>query len=275
MASAVNVDASVGRIYNVSKSTATDLSASIGRVFTVYNVPALNIEASSAVVKYVVSTPGPLDVSAARVLAVYRGRIDNFSMRAYTVTIDGHDWYVLNMGETGTLVYDTLTSEWVAWDGGNTDIPNFRGECGLNWNAVSNNQYNSDVIIGDNLTGMLYYFDTDQPYDGDAYDPLQPTVNRFTRVLTGGLPNRGRGTIQCNFVFLTGSLGYPLLGSQVTLNVSDDYGANYVNCGAITADEDHEQDVTWMSLGSFGAPGRIFQLVDDGAFVRVDSLDMD
>lgn len=275
MAGAVDTDVSIGRTYYVTKGTTANITASMGRPFTIYNVPAQNLVSSSAMVKHIISVPGPIDVSSARVLAVFRGRIDNFSMRSYTVTVDGHDWYVLNLGESGTLVYDTLTSEWMSWDGQNTDIPNFRGEFGLNWNAVSNNQYDSDVIIGDNLTGMLYYFDPTQPYDGDAYDPTVPTVNRFTRVLTGGVPARGRGTIDCNFVFLTASFGMPLLGSQITLKTSDDLGKTWTDNGAITIDAmEWDQDVTWSSLGSFGTPGRIFQICDDGAFERIDSLDM-
>lgn len=274
MALTPSIHDSQGAALGVVKSVTPSEHLSQARTLGIYNVPTTSMHAQQAKSLAVYNGTTPIHAQQAAVLAVCRGRIDNFNMRAYTVTIDGHDWYILQLGEEGTLVYDTTTQQWMQWGSDNSDLPNFRADTGLNWNAVSNYGTNSDVVLGDNLTGMLYYFNPGQNYDGDAYDPKSTAVYKFTRALTGGIPNRGRGNIPCNFVFLTGDAGYGLLGSTVTLNVSDDLGQTYVNCGSLPATTDYSQDVTWYSLGSFGAPGRIFTISDDGAFERIDSLDM-
>lgn len=266
---------SQGRVAYSVKAVSTNENVSQARVVYSINFPTVELAASQARVTYSVRESNPIQVSQARVVYSARGRIDNFNARAWTYTIDGHDFYILHMGQTGTLVYDTLTQQWMSWDGSNTDIPNWRASLGCNWNSANNVAFNSDVVVGDDLTGMLYYLDPFLYYDGDPYDPTATTQAKFTRVVTGGIPARGRGTSDCNFVFLTASFGEPLMGSQVTLNTSDDLGKTWTNNGYITIDAmDWEEDVSWSSLGSFGTPGRIFQIVDDGAFERIDSLDM-
>jgi hypothetical protein len=52
----------------------------------------------------------------ADVLAYVRGRIQNPKMRAWTFTLDGHDFYVLRLGMDLTLVYDVSSEQWVDWD---------------------------------------------------------------------------------------------------------------------------------------------------------------
>jgi len=49
-----------------------------------------------------------------------------------------------------------------------------------------------------------------------------------------------------------------------------------VDAGAITVEPgNYFQEFAWRSLGKIGAPGRLFQLVDYGAFARIDELDID
>ena len=88
---------------------------------------------------------------------------------------------------------------------------------------------------------------------------------------------RGRNAIPVYSVDLTASLGDPSLeNNTVTLEYSDDQGHTY-----LTADEPHvaeagnyAQEFSWHSLGQVRAPGRLFRLTDDGAFARIDSLDV-
>jgi hypothetical protein len=57
-----------------------------------------------------------LRVPQADVLAYVRGRIQNPKLRAWTFTLDGHDFYVLRLGMDLTLVYDVYSEQWMDWD---------------------------------------------------------------------------------------------------------------------------------------------------------------
>jgi len=163
----------------------------------------------------------------------------------------------------------------MSWTADYSDIPNWKANTGCSWMAVQSAQASSDTLCGDNTTGMLYFVNQAQAYDDSNGFDGTITQEDFQRILTGGIPARGRGNLQCSYVFLTGSLGNPYTGAQVLLRTSDDLGKTWTDNGYITVDPNNwTQDVTWFSLGSFGAPGRIFEVIDNGAFERIDSLDM-
>ncbi len=275
MAQTPEIRTSQGSPFSVLNTTAAALRASLGSALTVANQPARQIRVSQGESLVTVNSRNSMKISQGNVLAVVKGRDQNFTMRAWTFTQDGHDFYVLHLGESGTLVYDCLTQQWMSWSSDTDPSGNWKANTGCQWNAVSNSLGNSDSVCGDNANGMLYYIDGTQSWDDtNGVDP-NITQESFQRILTGGLPARGRGTTDCNFVFLTGSLGNPYTGASVLLRTSDDLGKTWTDNGYITIDPGNwTQDVTWFSLGSYGAPGRIFEVVDDGAFERIDSLDM-
>ncbi len=78
-------------------------------------------------------------------------------------------------------------------------------------------------------------------------------------------------------VDLRASFGQPdVVLNSVTLEYSDDQGNTYV-----VADEpqiaqagNFDQEFTWLSLGQVRSPGRIFRISDNGAFARIDSMDV-
>lgn len=274
MAVTPTINVPQGQVMAAYKSTATAIRIPAGQVVTVYNVPAKGVTATEAMVMAPVeATPTQIRATQGNVLVVARGRVDNFNSRAWTFTIDDHDFYVLQLGKQGTLVYDLLTQQWMTWDSFNRDIPNWRANTGCQWESVPAGFGQTDALAGDDTTGMLWFLDNDQQYDGDGRDLTNAVQVPFNRVLTGGLPARGRGNIQCSYVFLSGSDGENLPGSTVTLDVSDDLGKSWSTGGTLVLNDDPMQDITWFSLGSFGAPGRIFRVTDTG-MVRIDSLDM-
>ena len=89
--------------------------------------------------------------------------------------------------------------------------------------------------------------------------------------------NRERNFRPCYQVYLTGSFGEPgYSGATVTLKYSDDLGNSYADAGSYTITEgDFNQEIAWRSLGRIVPSGRLFRVEDNGAFARIDGLDVD
>lgn len=184
------------------------------------------------------------------------------NLKGWGFDIDGHTFYVLNLGTQGTLVYDMASGRWAQWSTEGEDL--WRLTCGLNWQ--------DSPIGGDNTNGQLWDIDPSIGYDEDPTD-ASPTA--FTRTLVGGVPQKARSSTRCGGVYLSGNVGNTqLAGSTITLRVSDDAGVTWVSCGDITPTTDSYEEFAWRSLGLIKAPGRLFEVSDDGATVRIDSLEM-
>lgn len=276
MANTPDINTDQGQTLAAVGQPTIGIRANQGYSFSAVRLPATYDRVDQGYVHSTLNAQFEMRVNQGLVMAAAAGRVKNFNMRAWTFSMDGHDFYVLQCGEGGTLIYDTTTQQWMTWASTPRDVTNWRVQTGLNWNSHSNFIGDSDIIGGDDTTGMLWYLDADRGGDGDGFDVTGNVVLGFERVLTGGLPARGRGTIACNYVFLTGSLGEPVPADpEITLSVSDDNGKTYQDMGTIDISlNNFTQDVTWFSLGSFGAPGRIFRITDLGALERIDSLDM-
>ena len=146
----------------------------------------------------------------------------------------------------------------------------------MNWVSSGNipATYGSNVIVGDDSYGILWILDPEKGLD-DAL--LTDEEVAFPRVATGQMITRDRNFLPIFSVDLTGSMGVPALtDNYVTLEYSDDQGHSYV-----TADEtyvvelgNYDQEFMWISLGLVRAPGRIFRISDNGAFARIDGLDV-
>jgi hypothetical protein len=217
-----------------------------------------------------------------------KGRVDDPKVRAWTYTMDGHDFYILRLGITETLVYDTHSEQWYTWATRDTDL--WRPFDGINWLGAQrwSREYGSNVIVGDDANGSLYFLDPttyvdDTPFtpvpevdgEGVALDPMQ---EQFQRIVQGQVVKRGHDMERCYSVELNGSMGKMDNSSltAVTLYTSDDQGISYVDQGTVTiSNEDYEARMDWRSLGAFSRPGRLFKVVDFGALSRIDSLTME
>lgn len=222
-----------------------------------------------------------LRVTEAAVLAAVRGRTSNPKLRAWTFTLDGHDFYVLRLGMKGTLVYDVYSEQWVTWDAFNEIYwPTF---VGFNWVGgvgildSDGHSYNSNVLVGDDSLGLLYMLDPETPYDESFDGPLDPIQERyFPRVIQGQVTTKGREVIPCYAAWLTTDMGAPAYtGAGVQLEISDDAGKSYDDMGTVTVTIDNNTpEVSWYSLGQIEAPGRLFRITDDGAVARIDNMEM-
>lgn len=263
------------RVFNVFDAEG-DLDIPSLRVFAIYNFPADNVTASQTRVLHPVTVDAPVLISQARVFAVARGRMDNRRLRCWTFSLDGHDFYVIRLGETSTLVYDTTTQQWMDWQ--SPDLPFWRANVGMNWIGMGPNTLNgkatSKVVVGDDSAGLLWTLDPTEGVDQSARDDREDVP--FVRKVVGGLPMRLRETQSVGAVYLTADIGTPQTTlANVTLRTSDDNGKNWTDQGTITVEPgNYDQEFVWRSLGLIKAPGRIFEISDNGATVRIDGLDM-
>lgn len=241
-----------------------------------FNIPSENLAATQAHFSISVRRAAKVDVTEGQVLVAARGRLANPRLRAWTFTLDAHDFYVLRLGDTLTLVYDLYSEQWVDW----ADFEKlfWRASVGMNWLGAAGlaPQYGSDILVGDDTFGLLWFLDPDQPHD-DHPDYLNPQQELyFERVVMGQVPIRGREVLPCYAAWLTTDMGLPAyVGAGVTLEISDDAGATFDDMGTVTVTTGEKSpELSWYSLGQIGAPGRLFKITDDGAIARIDGLEM-
>lgn len=252
-----------------------DLRVSQFLTRSIFNYPADAARISQTIVRSFDEPTPMLNVSQLLVRVLIKGRVDEPNIRAWTFTLDGHDFYVLRLGADETLVYDTHSQQWSVYGSG-TGNP-WRAYTGRNWIGGREHALNwSDVIVGDDGNGSLYFLSPDDDNDDDSITGSE-TPRPFRRRVTGQvIVKPGYFSAPCFGVQLFGSIGSSAETLSVNLAVSDDRGFNYDDMGDITlSPEEYNARVNWLSLGSMSAPGRLFRITDEGALKRVDDLQMD
>lgn len=203
------------------------------------------------------------------------GVTDNdITIRCWTYSLDGHDYYVLRVGQSETLVYDLTTGSWSEWRSpGRT---NWRAHVGCNWVGMSADTFargfGSDVVAGDDASGVLWVLDPTTGRD----DRSTTGSDYITRCVVGGIEMTGRDVVGCGAVQMDIALGDPSQSfASITLETSDDFGHTWADQGTVETNAfDYSQIVEWRSLGQISAPGRLFRITDNGATVRISGCDM-
>lgn len=244
-------------------------------VRTVFNYPADEARVSQSFVR-VIDAGNVARVSQMFVRALTRGHTENPRIRAWTFSLDGHDFYVLRLADMMTLVYDTYSEQWMDWQ--DSDHGYWRPAIGTVWNgaAALAQNFGSSVVAGDDTWGLLWFLDPDQPYD-DHPDYLAPGQQLyFERITMGQVPMRGRENLPCYAAWLTTDMGDPAYdGAAVRLEISDDGGVTFDDMGSIEINTGADYpELSWESLGQIEAPGRLFKIIDDGAITRIDGFEM-
>jgi len=266
-----------GRVSQVTVRGLTegnDANVSQLAVRSVFNFAAEFAQVSQVTVRSLDEPTPPARVSQMLVRAVIRGRIENPIVRAWTFTLDGHDYYVLRLGDTNTLVYDTYSKQWMDW--ADLGSATWRANYGINWlggHALAIG-YGSDVVAGDDNGGLLWFLDPSQAYDGSIDEGGNPIY--FDRITMGQVSMNGREVMPCYAAWLTTDMGAPAYeGAAVTLEISDDAGVTFSDMGSVEVTlGTTSPQLAWYSLGQIGAPGRLFKITDDGAIARIDSMEM-
>lgn len=253
-----------------------DVRLSQTQAFAIINFPAEEVR--SAQMQLIAPVLNNVDVRVAQVqvLAVVRGRSANPQVRAWRHFLDGHENYVLRLGDRETLIYDALTERWVNW--ADRDLNFWRPSTGVNWigGVKLANTFNSNVVVGDDQFGLIWFLDPEQPYDQHPIEDNPTQEIYFDRIVMGQVVIRGRQSLPCYAAWLTTDMGAPAYdGAGVTLFTSDDAGATFDEHDTVTVTLDNfSPEISWYSLGQINAPGRLFKIVDDGAVTRIDGLEM-
>lgn len=278
MAVAVGINADQGHILVPMHRSSPDARAGQFMALAPYNVPAKHLQATTAAFVAPVHSIFSVRAVQSAELVVCRGRTQNPNIRVFTFTLDGHDFYVLRLGDTETLIYDVYSQQWIEWT--SNSLPFWRANVGCNWVGAQQlaYQHGSGVVVGDDVWGLLYFLDPEQPFDDhpDYQNPLQQLD--FERIVMGQVLINGRNTQPCYVVFLNND-NYGFAATDFTpfvrLDYSDDQGLTFVSADTITAQPDTDDfDYRWYSLGQIANPGRLFRVVDNGIVTRIDGMQM-
>lgn len=178
--------------------------------------------------------------------------------RAWSFTADGHVFYVLDLGQEGTWLFDDTTQQWSQFI-----TSGFNG-----WNMTNGTVWGQRIVGGDMLSGSIWERQPSALKDNSALS--------ITHVVTGGLQTRDRAFRAVESLNLACSVGQlqDVAGASVTLSFSDDQGKTFVTMDTLMLTENnYTGEIAWRSLGSFSAPGRIFKITDVGGFLRIDGCD--
>ncbi len=197
------------------------------------------------------------------IYALVRPNGDRRELRAWRFKQDDHEFYGIQLGADGTLLYDKLTGQWCQWK--SPGFGYWRVEDVVDWEG-----YN---IAGDTESGKLFVIDAEGRKDyGDT--PI-------TSKIVGYLTYRFRQKVPCYMAELAVSEGEPPAGFDdgsvgISLRTSTDNGQSYVNHGAIPGEGVLEDmTVRWYGLGLMTAPGMLFEITDTGYARRIDALDIE
>lgn len=276
MALTPSIELSQAYVSSITDGATPNIQLSQAFVLSVANFPTEELQLSQALVQIITSGATPsIEVSQSFVLVVARGRIDDPNVRAWTFTLDGHDYYVLRLGNIETLVYDTASQQWYVWGSGETDL--WRAYTGINWRGAQRwgRIFGSDVVVGDDGNGAIYLLNPDEDFDDDAIVGAEVPRTYVREFVAQYVISGGYDFTPCYGIQVFGSIGQIVDAQDVTLEVSDNRGQTYVSAGVRTLPVDEFQfRVQWQSLGSMRAPGRLFRVTDTGALHRVDAVDM-
>ncbi len=185
--------------------------------------------------------------------------------RAWTFVLDGHTFYVLDLGGEGTFVYDLDTEQWSQWQTAG----------GVGWNVRAGVMWTSNnrIVGGDSVHPTLWEVDPDTTTD-EGFRSIEHKAS-------GLISTRSRVFLAVEELRIAGSLGR-LSGGDVattmTLRYSDDNGQTWTTTDPVTLTPGLTSgdfgEVVWRSIGSFMAPGRLFELSDVGGMLRIDGADV-
>jgi len=270
----VSVQVSQNDVNAVYSATNAAVRLSQADTIVVFNTPSDQVDISQSDILFASLTSTDVQVSQMDVVVVYRGRAQDSLLRSWTFSLDGHDFYVLRLGDDVTFVYDVYSEQWVDWQ--SNGLAFWRANTGINWSGGEALAaiYGSNVAVGDDFFGVVWFLNSEQPYDDN------PTENEaeqyFERITMGQIPIKGREIMPCYATWLTTDMGEPAyVGAGVTLLTSDDGGKTFDDHGLVTVTGGvFTPEISWYSLGQIQAPGRLFKIVDDGAVARIDGLEM-
>lgn len=202
-------------------------------------------------------------------LVVYAENVrEQLNIRSWGFELDGHEFIVYALGTQGTYVYDDLTGRWSNWY--TQGYANqWNAEIGIYW---YDGRYVAASIQDPTVVELMF----DSQFD-DGFRTIYRTVTGLVSLKhrTNNLP--------VGALHLDASVGAPssvdplsLVVPRIGMRYSDDEGETWTDFEYVALDVGgFKQDVQWRSLGTIFAPGRIFQISDDGGVIRIDGATID
>lgn len=183
--------------------------------------------------------------------------------RAWAFVLDGHVFYVLNQILDSSLLYDAITGQWCRWFGheGITDttMPF--------WNMWRGHVWKGRVLAADFERPIIWEMDPHSHLDEEEF--VAP------RRVTGYLPLRGSGSMRQGALRIIARKEDAAAPATLRLRVSDDNGKTWRDSAPVVlAPSSYSQRVEFRSLGRIRAPGRVFEIEDEG-FARIEGADAD
>lgn len=176
-----------------------------------------------------------------------------YKVSAFDFSLDGHFYYGIHIQDQGTFVYDQTTQQWAQWNSGSL----------LYWDVQFMQDWGDFTYASTLIDNSIVQIDPDSVLD-DSF-----RVNTFQA--TGRVESQSRRWVQNPEAQLFGSIG--LRGGDVTLRMSDNEGETFMPDMTIEMTEGvRDANVVFYNLGSVRAPGRLYQIEDEGALRRIQSL---
>lgn len=179
---------------------------------------------------------------------------------AWAFVLDGHIFYVLNDVSGRTVVCDMRTGQWHHW---------YTGAVPGKWNMFRGFMWRGRPLAVDEVSSKVW------EVDPNAF--LDEGVQHILRVVTGFQAVRGKASMRQGSLRLTASVGEPdLVGAVVSMRFSDNEGVAWSTPQTrVLAAGDYAQPLRFRSLGRLRAPGRIWEISDQGGLVTIEGADSD
>src|SRR6201984_3926790 len=156
MAIATSVTDSQTQVLAAVRLAAVAVEDSQTQILAASAFPSDKVSTSQVQVLAAIDDDQFLQSSQVQILVAAAGSITDPAVRAWTFTLDNHNFYVLRLGNLETLVYDEHTQQWYAWGTGTSDV--WKAYNGTNWygggklGLISG----SNVAGGDSAKGSVY-----------------------------------------------------------------------------------------------------------------------
>jgi hypothetical protein len=164
----------------------------------------------------------------------------------FTHFFEGHEFLHVRL-DTETMVYDAQTQQWCEW--ATSGETNFIGQCAVSQNGAP--------IFGSSLNGKTLAF-------GDVYTDLDgPLERRFRagKALDGGSLGVNNLRLRTNpgqTTYLAGQYADPVVEMAYSRDGGEEFSA--YRSTKLGAAGKHRKQVEWRALGTFDAPGMLFDI---------------
>lgn len=174
---------------------------------------------------------------------------------------DGHVFYVFQIGQQGTFVYDFTTQKWSQWKTAGVPI----------WEAVNGIEYQGRILAVKPKSAEVL-----EVVPSGTSDEGSKAVSRVT---TAQIKMTGRDSVPlgCLYVDASHDSAAPGLSpATMSLRISDDGGQTWKDYGPVSVPlESHNpKTIAYRSLGLIRYPGKLIQVIDSGGPTRIAGIDI-